>query len=84
MKTNEQNKSPEADYVIDLTKLHGSGEFPCPGCGNEISPKDDKDKNYQILQPQVEDGTNEVTSILIQCRCKKTLRLKCRRKNKIF
>jgi hypothetical protein len=40
-------------YTIDLTKIGGSGDFPCPRCGTTISPDDCTEEVYQILEPKV-------------------------------
>ena len=40
-------------YTVDLTKLCGSGDFPCPRCGAAISPEDVTEEAYSILEPKV-------------------------------
>ena len=37
-------------YVLDLTKMDGSGDFSCPKCGNAISPDDCSEKTYKSLK----------------------------------
>ena len=36
-------------YTIDLTKIDGKGEFRCPRCGVEMSPDDETEDVYTIL-----------------------------------
>ncbi len=52
-------------YKIDLTMIDGSGDFPCPRCGNQISPDDVTEKNYAIMEPKVND--QGLIEIVIQC-----------------
>lgn len=54
-------------YVLDLTKIDGSGDFLCPNCGNEISPDDPTEEAYSILEANVSDQGLEELSI----RCNK-------------
>jgi ribosomal protein S27AE len=54
-------------YVIDLTKIGGSGDFSCPNCGNEISPDDPTEEAYSILEANVSDQGLEELNI----RCNK-------------
>jgi len=52
-------------YTIDLTKLEGQGDFLCPNCGTHISPDDETEDVYSILETKV---TNDVLeNLLIQC-----------------
>jgi predicted RNA-binding Zn-ribbon protein involved in translation (DUF1610 family) len=40
-------------YTVDLTKIDGDGAFPCPKCGAIISPDDETEEVYQILETKV-------------------------------
>ena len=61
-------------YVLDLTKMDGSGGFLCPRCGNPISPDDCTEKAYSILEGKVSDQVLE--EIMIRCnKCESELRL---------
>jgi hypothetical protein len=40
-------------YGLDLTKMDGSGDFSCPGCGTAISPDDCTEEAYSILEIKV-------------------------------
>ncbi len=53
-------------YILDLTRIPGNGEFTCPKCGVAISPDDETDEVYSILEAKVEKGI--LTSLVIQCR----------------
>ncbi len=52
-------------YKIDLTMINGNGDFPCPRCGNQISPDDITEKAYTIMEPKVND--QGLIEIVIEC-----------------
>jgi predicted RNA-binding Zn-ribbon protein involved in translation (DUF1610 family) len=59
---------------LDLTKIEGNGDFPCPNCGVTISPEDDSEDVYIILEEKVRDDALE--EMLIQCnKCGSRIRL---------
>lgn len=61
-------------YTIDLTRIDGDGAFPCPKCGTVISPDDETEENYQIVDTRVKD--DELTELTLTCRkCKSTIKL---------
>lgn len=59
---------------LDLTKIDGNGDFPCPNCGVTISPEDESEDVYTILEEKVRNDALE--EMLIKCnRCGKQIRL---------
>jgi hypothetical protein len=55
-------------YIVDLAKIDGKGDFLCPGCGAQISPDDQTENTYSILEPKVNGIFLE--EVLIHCnRC---------------
>ena len=44
---------PPLVYKVDLTELQGEGDFPCPGCGVIISPEDETEDVYIIVNTKV-------------------------------
>ncbi|MCS7124384.1 MAG: hypothetical protein NZ932_03080 [Candidatus Bathyarchaeota archaeon] len=63
-----------AVYTIDLTKIDGDGAFPCPKCGVTISPDDESDEIYEILDTVVAGTT--LAELVLQCkRCRSIIRL---------
>jgi predicted RNA-binding Zn-ribbon protein involved in translation (DUF1610 family) len=61
-------------YKVDLTKIQGDGEFKCPKCGTTISPNDETDKVYCILETTVRN--NFLEELVIQCqKCRSEIRL---------
>lgn len=63
-----------ATYTVDLMKIEGDGTFRCPKCGIPISPDDETDEIYQIVETKVE-GT-ELAELVILCNnCGSTIKL---------
>jgi hypothetical protein len=61
-------------HILDLTKIHGNGEFLCPKCGNIISPDDCTEEDYSILEIMME--TENLNEVIIQCnKCASTIHL---------
>ena len=66
-------KSPLV-YELDLAELQGEGDFPCPGCGILISPEDETEDVYVILDTKINGDTLE--ELKIKCNtCKSKIRL---------
>jgi predicted RNA-binding Zn-ribbon protein involved in translation (DUF1610 family) len=61
-------------FTIDLAKIEGKGDFPCPHCGVVISPEDETENVYIIVDTKVNgDSLEELT---IQCnKCGSKIRL---------
>ena len=61
-------------YVLDLTKIGGSGDFSCPHCGAAISPDDCTEEVYSILEAKVD--SHGLEELVICCnRCTSQLHL---------
>ena len=59
---------------LDLTKIDGNGDFPCPNCGVIISPEDESEDVYAIVEETVRNDVLE--EMLIQCnKCGSRIRL---------
>jgi uncharacterized C2H2 Zn-finger protein len=53
-----------SDFVVDLTKISGSGLFPCPKCGAILDPGAfAQEANYEIL-----DSSASAEEILLKCK----------------
>ena len=50
-------------YTINLAAIEGDGSFQCPKCGMSISPEDETEDNYKILDTKVVD--NELAELKI-------------------
>jgi predicted RNA-binding Zn-ribbon protein involved in translation (DUF1610 family) len=53
-------------YEIDLTKIDGDGAFPCPKCGSVISPDDESEETYHIVDTKVKN--DELAELIILCK----------------
>ena len=59
---------------MDLTKIDGNGDFPCPTCGIKISPEDETEDFYTIVEEKVSNDTLE--ELIIRCNsCANQIRL---------
>lgn len=59
---------------LDLTKIDGNGDFACPKCGTMISPEDESEEVYTIIEEKVADDVLE--ELVIQCnKCSCQIRL---------
>lgn len=55
-------------FRINLTKIDGSGDFSCPRCGTAISPDDNTDEAYSIMETKVNiHGLREATIRCNKC-----------------
>jgi len=54
-------------YKVDLTKIEGDGAFPCPNCGATISPDDETENVYTILETKFRGDSLE--ELIISCKC---------------
>lgn len=53
-------------YTVDLTKIDGDGAFPCPKCETMISPDDETEETYQIVETVVKD--DELAELVLSCK----------------
>ncbi len=61
-------------YQVDLRKIQGNGDFHCPKCGVTISPDDETDEVYCILEKKF--GNKSLDKLVIQCqKCRSEIRL---------
>ena len=59
---------------LDLTKIDGNGDFLCPTCRVTISPEDETEDVYTIIEEKVSNDALE--ELLIQCNaCGSQIRL---------
>ena len=61
-------------YTVDLTKIDGDGAFPCPKCGVIISPDDESEEVYTILETKVKG--DKLAELILMCKkCGSKIRL---------
>ncbi len=51
--------------TINLSEIDGEGSFPCPKCGTMISPDDESDEVYNILDTKMVNG--DLAELVISC-----------------
>ena len=55
-------------FKVNLMNIEGEGDFPCPSCGEMISPDDESGLAYDIVDVEIrEDNSLEEVNIV----CKK-------------
>ncbi|UCE28918.1 MAG: hypothetical protein JSV85_06560 [Candidatus Bathyarchaeota archaeon] len=65
---------PHQMHKVDLTTIEGSGDFPCPSCGVKISPEDETENVYTILDTKMKGHSLE--ELVIQCnKCESKIHL---------
>jgi len=52
-------------FQVDLTKIDGVGDFPCPSCGETISPDDESGVTYEIVDVNVKNDS--IDKLIIVC-----------------
>jgi DNA-directed RNA polymerase subunit RPC12/RpoP len=52
-------------FKIDLTEIEGDGDFPCPKCGALISPDDETEEVYTIVDTKMKGDVLE--ELIITC-----------------
>jgi hypothetical protein len=53
-------------YVVNLEKIEGDGDFPCPKCHVLLSPDDTTENNYVILDAQI--ANDSLSQLRLQCK----------------
>ena len=53
------------EYKVDLARIEGSGDFPCPQCGARLSPEDETEAAYSIKE--IKTRRDRLEGLIIQC-----------------
>ena len=62
------------EYQVDLARIEGSGDFPCPQCGARLSPDDQTESTYSIKE--IKTRRDRLEELVIQCnRCESFIHL---------
>ena len=62
-------------FEVDLSRLQGEGDFPCPKCGVVISPDDESEETYTVVETKGDEDLPE--EVIVQCKkCGSIIRLK--------
>ncbi len=59
-------KKTSTMYIIDLTKIEGDGDFPCPRCGVIMSPEDETENTYAIQEVKMQEN-EQLEKLVIRC-----------------
>jgi len=59
---------------VDITQIEGEGNFPCPKCGVTISPDDETETVFKIIDTKVKKHNLEELVILCN-KCESRIRL---------
>ena len=63
-------------FRVHLDKIEGEGDFPCPKCGTLISPDDETEKTYTIIDIVMGDDDSSLERMVIRCNnCNSTISL---------
>ena len=71
----KEMKKSSAVYVVDLTKIEGNGDFPCPHCGTIISPEDETETTYAIQEVKMKKGDQLEELIILCSNCESTIHI---------
>lgn len=55
----------DQQYIVDLLAVEGNGSFACPKCGMMISPEDETEENYTIVNTKVVN--DELVELVVVC-----------------
>lgn len=70
----KQTLKREKLCTLDLSTIEGEGSFPCPKCGTIISPDDETEEVYKIVDTKVVG--DELAELVICCgTCRTTIRI---------
>jgi len=70
----EVTRQEEEIYEVDLREVRGSGDFPCPKCGNIFEPDDESEESYRITETEIAD--DELSALTLTCNnCKTKIRI---------
>jgi len=67
-------QSNQEMFTIDLATIEGNGDFPCPNCGVSISPDDETENVYSIVDTRIKGEILEELTILCN-KCGTKIRL---------
>jgi len=67
-------QSQRAIFKVDITQIEGDGDFACPKCGVVISPDDETETVYKIIDTRIKNQNLEELVILCN-KCGSKIRL---------
>jgi hypothetical protein len=74
VKAKKQPETKKCEHTINIGGMDEDGSFKCPQCSMSISPDDESEDNYQIMDTKVVN--DELAELLIECgKCGCVIRL---------
>ncbi len=71
---NDATLKKRGRFTINLAELEGEGSFACPGCGTMISPDDESEDVYKIVDTKVLN--DDLVELIVTCNtCRTTIKL---------
>ncbi|HLC00534.1 MAG TPA: hypothetical protein VJL33_04375 [Candidatus Bathyarchaeia archaeon] len=64
-KSRNKMNNTNVPYKVDLSKIDGDGSFPCPSCRTTISPEDESEQVYKIINTKVIN--DQLVELIIEC-----------------
>ena len=61
----KKQECKDQQYIVDLLAVEGNGSFACPKCGIMISPEDETEENYTIVNTKVVN--DELFELVVVC-----------------
>jgi hypothetical protein len=70
----QETVSQRLHYVLDLSLTEINGAFLCPRCGLRLSPDDETEDNYSIVETKV--CNNNLEELTVECKqCRSEIQL---------
>ncbi len=62
------------EYVINVGDANSDGSFACPKCSALISPEDESNNTYEILETKIVN--DELAELVVSCaKCKSVIKV---------
>ena len=61
----KDQRNASMSYKVDLRQIDGDGSFSCPKCGTVISPEDESEQVYKIVNTKVIN--DQLAELVIEC-----------------
>jgi uncharacterized C2H2 Zn-finger protein len=65
MKLKKQPLTKKCEHTLNVATIDEDGSFKCPQCSMSISPDDETNDNYEILDTKVVN--DELAELVIEC-----------------
>ncbi len=62
-------------FRVNLMEIEGEGDFPCPSCGEMISPDDETGLAYDIVNVKTQEDSSLKEVNLVCKKCGSTIQL---------